>query len=129
MKKRIFILAILLCVPLTSMAMKSMDDKALDGISGQAGVSIMVDITMNIHIDTLAWGDADGLAPGPNNPWTIQTQGGYVGLTNLTVTGLTLAPRGMSSSTSSVSLWPDTGIINVLNGVPYYQVNAGPGDQ
>jgi hypothetical protein len=127
MKKRVFLIAILLCMPITAMAMKAMDDRALERVSGQSGVSIFVDVTMNIHIGTLAWGDSDGL--GENNIWGIETKGGYVGVTNLTVSGLSLAHRAMAASPNSVSFWPDSGSIDIHNGVPYYRVQAGPGMQ
>jgi len=123
MKKSIFLIVVLLCMPLSAMAMKVMDDRALEEISGQSGVSIFVDITMNIHIDTLAWGDSDGL--GANNVWGVETRGGYVGVTNLAVTGLALAHR----TTNSVGFWPDSGSIDVVTGMPYYRVHAGPGMQ
>ena len=119
----------MLVLPLSSMAMKAMDDKALEGVSGQAGVSIAVDITMNIHIDCIAWGDSDGLAPGPFNPWNVSTTGGYVGATNVSLTGLYLSLRGASVSPNSVSLWPDSGTITIIDGVPYYQVDASPLNQ
>ncbi|HNY66428.1 MAG TPA: hypothetical protein PKM41_13415 [Deltaproteobacteria bacterium] len=123
MKKSIFLIVALLCMPLPALAMKVMDDRALEEISGQSGVSIFVDITMNIHIDTLAWGDSDGL--GANNIWGVETRGGHVGVTGLTVTGLALAHR----APNSVGFWPDPGSIDVVNGVPYYRVHAGPGMQ
>jgi hypothetical protein len=123
MMKRLILLMTLLCVPLTSMAMKPMDDKSLDQISGQAGVSIMVDVTMNIHFDTIAWGDSDGLG----STWGVTTQGGYVGVTTLTVSGLTIAPRVYSLSPNSVSFWPDSESVSFLNGVPYRVVNVGSG--
>ena len=110
MKKSIFLIVALLCMPLPALAMKVMDDRALEEISGQSGVSIFVDITMNIHIDTLAWGDSDGL--GPNNIWGIATSGGYVGVTNLSMSNLYIGPRTDAYN----GLYPIT--IDVANGVP-----------
>jgi hypothetical protein len=123
MMKRLIILMTLLCMPLTTMAMKPMDDQALEKISGQSGVSIMVDITMDINIGTIAWGDSDGLG----SEWGVATQGGYVGVTNLTVKGLSISPRLYAPKSGTVSFWPEDGAVSYLNGVPYRVVNAGPG--
>ena len=59
--KRYFLLIMLLFMPLSLWAMTPISDDELSDISGQTGVSIFVDITMNIHIDCIAWGDSDGL--------------------------------------------------------------------
>lgn len=121
MMKRLILLIAMISMPLSSMAMKPMDDRSLDEIHGQSGVSIFVDITMSIRIDTIAWGDSDGLGPG----WGVTTQGGYVGVTNFTMTNLTIAPR----RPNSVSFWPESEAVSYLNGTPYRVVNAGPGIQ
>jgi hypothetical protein len=54
-------------------------------------VSFMFDIAMNIHFDVLAWGDSDGL--GTYSIWGQTTNGGYVGVKNLTITNLSIRPR------------------------------------
>jgi hypothetical protein len=125
--KKLIILLSCLCIPVSAMAMKLMDDDSLSGVSGQSGVSFFVDISMNIHIDTLAWGDSDGLAPGPYNPWSLTASGGYVGVSNLTVSGLSAASHLAGVSSNSVGFWPESGAIDVLNGVPYYRTKAGVG--
>ena len=133
MRTLLFFLA-LVVVPLSAAAMKPMSETDLSAVSGQSGVSFFVDITMNIHIDTIAWGDSDGLAPGPYNPWTVSAAGGYVGVSDFTITGLSVRPCtaisffAYSVSPDSVSFWPAASSIAVHNGVPYYQVLAGPGN-
>jgi hypothetical protein len=83
---------IIILVPLSLWAMTPLADSELSLVNGQAGVSIMPNITMDIHIDCIAWGDSDGL--GSNNIWgETNTKGGYVGVTNVTITGLTIGPR------------------------------------
>ncbi len=132
MRISLFFLA-LVVVPLSATAMKPMSEIDLSTVSGQSGVSFFVDVTMNIHIDTLAWGDSDGLAPGPYNPWTVTAAGGYVGVSDFTIAGLSVSPylassfSAYSASPGSVSFWPAASTIDVRNGVPYYRVHAGPG--
>ncbi len=51
--------------------MTPLTDSELSDVSGQAGVSIMPNITMDIHFDVIAGGDSDGL--GSNNIWGEKT--------------------------------------------------------
>jgi hypothetical protein len=106
---KVFVILVFILVPVCVLAMNPLSDEDLSSISGQAGVSIMPNITMNIHIDVIAWGDSDGL--GSNNIWGVQTSGGYVGVTNLTITNLHIGPR----TGSYTGMWPVT--IDVSNGV------------
>jgi hypothetical protein len=105
---KVFVIFIFILLPVSVFAMSPLSDEELSSISGQAGVSIMPNITMDIHIDVLAWGDSDGL--GSNNIWGVQTSGGYVGVTNLTLTKLYIGPR----TGSYTGMWPIT--IDVSNG-------------
>ena len=66
MKRVLTILAILL-LPLSVWAMTPVTDSDLSNVTGQAGVSINQDVMMNIHMDVMAWGDADGL--GNSRHW------------------------------------------------------------
>ena len=59
MKKTILIIAGVI-LPLSAMAMKPMSETDLSNVCCRSGVSIMVDVTMNIHFGTIAWGDPDG---------------------------------------------------------------------
>ena len=126
MKRLVAFVAIIAVFPLGAFAMKPMEDQDLSHVTGMAGVSFFVDITMNISIGTLAWGDSDGLAPGPYNPWGIDTEGGYVGITNFKVTNLSIRPRtdGFYPISSS-AYWPSAATIDVYNGIPYYRVHIG----
>ncbi len=124
--KRIFTVLIIMVLPLSVFAMNPMADEELSHIVGKAGVSFFVDITMNISIGTIAWGDSDGLAPGPYNPWGIDTAGGYVGLTGFKITNLSIRPRTDGyNPISSSSYWPSAGTIDVLSGIPYYRIHVG----
>ena len=126
MKRLFMILAVIMMLPISVFAMKPMADQDLSHVTGMAGVSFFVDITMNISIGTLACGDSAGLAPGPYNPWGIDTAGGYVGVTNFKVTNLSIRPRtdGFYPISSS-AYWPSAATIDVYNGVPYYRVHIG----
>jgi hypothetical protein len=126
MKRLICILTVIAVLPLGAFAMKPMADSEMSHVTGKAGVSFFVDITMNISIGTLAWGDSDGLAPGPYNPWGIDTAGGYVGITNFKVTNLSVRPRTDGYNLiSSSAYWPSAATIDVYNGIPYYRVHVG----
>jgi len=84
-----FIIAIL---PLALQAMTLVSDEDLSNITGQAGVNINPNLTMDISLGTIAWGDADGIA-GPCNPWEPVPSGGYVGVNNFNITNLTVRMR------------------------------------
>ncbi len=128
---RIAVLVAVMLLPMSVMAMRPVDDAELSSISGQTGVSIFVDITMNISIDTLAWGDSDGLGVGAYNPWGLTTAGGYVGVSNFRVTGLSVRPRSADSfagyvpSSTAASFWPSPAVIDVYNGIPYFRIDVG----
>lgn len=93
MKSLPFILSLIL-LPLSLCAMTPVSDAELSRVSGQAGVSINPDLTMNIVIGTLAWGDSDGINPASGvNPWPADTAGGYVGVKDFSVTNLRVRLR------------------------------------
>lgn len=85
MKKIFMVIALMamLMLPFTSFSMTAMEDGDLSSVTGQAGVSINLDATVNLTADVVAWGDADGITSGTytNNP-------GWVGLTDLNVANL-----------------------------------------
>jgi hypothetical protein len=90
MKSTLLFFMILLC-SFSTWAMIPLTDSDLSDVSGQAGVSIMPNITMNIYIGVIAWGDSDGL--GANNIWGEKTTGGYFGVTNFAINNLYIRPR------------------------------------
>ena len=71
MKRVLTFLAIML-LPLSVWAMTPVTDSDLADVTGQAGVSINADLTMDINIGTMAWGDGDGISaywsPFSNDP-------------------------------------------------------------
>jgi hypothetical protein len=91
MKRLLTILASLL-IPLSVWAMSPVTDSDLSNITGQAGVNINADLTMNIAIGTMAWGDSDGIT-GVYDPWATVSTGGYVGITGFNITNLWVRAR------------------------------------
>ena len=94
MKRVLTILAILL-LPLSVWAMTPVSDSDLSNVTGQAGVNINADLTMNITIGTMAWGDASGIDTGfAKWGWgTADTTAGYVGVTGFNITNLGIKAR------------------------------------
>ena len=79
--KKIFtaiVLFTLLVLPMSVLAMTDINDDELSTVTGQAGVSINVDVTANLTIGTVAWGDSDGFAG--------YTNAGFVGIGGLNLT-------------------------------------------
>jgi hypothetical protein len=91
MKKSLTILAMLL-VPITLWAMTPVNDSDLSNVTGQAGVNINADVTMNFSIGTIAWGDSDGIT-GVYMPWATVPTGGYVGITGFNINNLVVRAR------------------------------------
>jgi len=78
--------------------MTQVSDSTLSDIVGRAGVNINADLTMNISMGTMAWGDSDGIKGfndpnGGMSPWTTVGAGGYVGVTNFAITNLRIKAR------------------------------------
>ena len=99
MKRILTILAILI-LPLSVWAMTPVTDSDLSNVTGQAGVNINANVSMDIHIGTMAWGDSDGIT-SVFNPWSVAPggSGGYIGISNFNLTNLTIEARMESSDT------------------------------
>lgn len=70
MKRVLFILAILL-LPLSAMAMTPVSDNDMANVTGQSGVTIDVSaMNIQVEMDTITWGDLDGLTQTWQNPYT-----------------------------------------------------------
>jgi len=76
-------------LPLSVMAMTPISDNDMSKVTGQAGVSINADITLNLTFAEMGWGDSDGLMVG-----TYQAaDGGWIGLDSLDINQLHIWPR------------------------------------
>jgi hypothetical protein len=100
----------LMVLPVSAMALTAVSDEALSQVTGQSGVSINVNVTMDQTINTVAWGDSDGLGSSSG------TTAGYVGIRNLNMTGMTIS----SQDTLGASFQPIT--IDVGTGNPLSDV-------
>jgi len=104
MKRVLTFLAIML-LPLSVWAMTPISDSDLSNVTGQAGVNINADVTMNIGLGTIAWGDASGVdayaSLGTN--WTADAGAGYVGATGFNITNLRIKARETDSYGSGYS--------------------------
>jgi len=89
--KNIWILITIMMLPTGVPAKTPMTDTALSVVTGQAGVSINVDMTMDISLGTMSWGDATGL----DEPWdtTDADTGGYMGINNFSIDTLHIRSR------------------------------------
>jgi hypothetical protein len=84
MNKLLVFLAIMV-LPFSAMAMTAVSDETLSDVTGQVGVSINANLTMDLSLTTVAWGDSDGLG-------TAGT-GGYIGCKNLNLTGINITSQ------------------------------------
>jgi len=102
MKKIFAILALaaLLMVPVSAMAISQIADSDLAAVTGQSGVSINLDVAIDMSIDVIAWGDSDGIqnTQGYNNTQGDDTftLAGFVGLSNLEISNLHMRMRNFS---------------------------------
>jgi len=98
MKRVLTFLAILL-LPLSLWAMTPVSDSDLSNVTGQAGVSINADLSMDISIGTMAWGDDNGV----KEYWSGTSLGGFVGVQNFNLTGLRV--RARTETTDNYNLY------------------------
>jgi len=87
------VLFVFVALPMSVMAMTTISDNDLSAVTGQAGVSIGVDVTMNISVGVMAWGDNDGITP--------TAVAGWVGMKDLTIDNLRIhlrTDKGMAAT-------------------------------
>ncbi len=63
---------VFVALPMSGLAMTAISDDEMAQVTGQRGVSINVDVTANLTIGTVAWGDSDG--------FTGYSNAGYAGI-------------------------------------------------
>lgn len=126
--KNILIVLTMLLLPLSLWAMTPLNDDELAEVSGQTGVSIFVDITMDIHIDCIAWGDSDGLG----GSWDGYRSGGTSSRGKFTSTAdvsITSNPISLElweimqkyRASSGVCFFPEPVSMDFVNGVPQFR--------
>ncbi len=123
--KKIFLaiaFAAILMIPFTSFAMTQVADSDLSSVTGQSGVSINLDVNMDISATTIAWGDSDGFTFATTSAnYTTNTQNeGWVGLSNLQITGLRIQARQDLLNTAYTNL-PAALTVAGMGGAPVIQ--------
>jgi hypothetical protein len=109
---------IIFLLPFSTRAMTPLTDSELSDVTGQVGVSINPDLTMDIYIGTIAWGDSDGL--GTNNIWGEKTTGGYFGVSNLNITNIQIKLRDNDNFNGYNSLMMKPVTIDIATGYKPY---------
>lgn len=95
MRRVATVLSILL-LSVSGWAMTPISDSELSDITGQSGVTIIIDVTMNIQFATIAWGDPDGCEINYNGAGEYVTAENYLGSSQKT-------KRSVKSGAASVS--------------------------
>lgn len=85
-------------LPLSVMAMTPISDNAMSKVTGQAGVSMTFDVTMDLTFGALGWGDSDGADALLNTTINYYTSGdvdnaGWIGIDGMKITNLHIWPR------------------------------------
>ena len=78
--KSILVFVAVLVLPITIWAMTPISDSELSDVTGQSGVTIIIDVTMNIQFATIAWGDPDGCEINYKSPVGLDTDVSYLGV-------------------------------------------------
>lgn len=88
MKRRNIVMTLLLAIGLMiipqmgTARMTPLSEEQMNNVVGQAGISFQIDkLNWNITLDTLSYGDTDGLGPGTN------TTAGYLSLCGIVFKG------------------------------------------
>jgi len=123
----IIALAVMLMVPISAMAMSPVSESDLSTITGQAGVSINLDVTVNAFMNVVAWGDDDGII---NNAMTNDNLShaynsvGFVGISSLNIVGLNIRMRNFSKIEGGELLANDTEWDNIADALAGNADNA-----
>jgi len=70
---------VILLLSVSGWAMTPISDSELSDVTGQSGVTIIIDVTMNIQFATIAWGDPDGCEINFNSQGGLDTEGSHLG--------------------------------------------------
>jgi len=108
----------MLMLPLMAFSMSQVSDSDLSTVTGQSGVSVNLDVSMDLHADTIAWGDADGIGS------IAGTGGGWVGLSSLDASGIRVRLRqdlGNLANGYKAAMVTQGGIMTTQGGIMYTQ--------
>ncbi len=105
MKKIILIIAGVF-LPLSAMAMKPMSETDLSNVCCRAGVTIIFDVTMNIHFDCIAWGDPDGYGNVPSSSHAGSSSNSYSSASETTMSDSSGLPNTVRLDPDTMTLTP-----------------------
>ena len=129
MKRVLTFLAVML-LPLSLMAMMPISDANMSKVTGQAGVSINFDFTVDLNFDKLGWGDSDGFDLTGSDTFagfgtysaepalaslatyaalTTLDSGGWIGLADLSISKAHVWPRSDYTMEASAAAAADGG--------------------
>ena len=112
MKKLITFVAVLaMLIPLSAMAMTPVADSELAEVTGQMGVDIaIVDFTMDLSIDNIAWGDtdvsagADGIGQYYVGGHAVSFTQGYININDFAMTNLFVTLNGTTGTSAGATI-------------------------
>jgi hypothetical protein len=127
--KRILLLAIItifMMTPVSAFAKQAITDGDLDAVTGEQGVSItFTNVAMtNTAITSLSFGDSDG--------FTGYTTAGYLGMSNVSITGTTanitgttVIDIGTSGTSTRLNILLPTVTLGPANVTAYLKLDSG----
>ena len=101
------LISAMMFLPLCAMAMRPMSEADLSSITCRSGVSIMIDVTMNIQFGTIAWGDPDGYRSVQTSRKEDGDAASYVGASEPADYGLPGMPHIVRADPDTMILTPD----------------------
>jgi len=119
MKKILTAIALIMCLalPLSAMAMTTIADNDLSTVTGQAGVSIDMNVSLsNISFDQLAWGDLDGIQSPLSATLVGFTSAGWIGLGPTTISNLQVQARTDPYLVPGAAAYLATGMASTVAG-------------
>ena len=128
MKKLLAVLMIgaLLALPLSAMAMDAVTNAELDGVAGQAGVTIAFGgaATTTISFSALSWGDPDGAAGtcGSNAGWLIIQGSSAIEIDQIIDCGEMLTLDIGTTGANTCDVAPGACVVNVPDGTTFIAV-------
>lgn len=111
--KRVLTLLAIMVLPLSVMAMTPVSDQALSDVTGQAGVSILPNVTIGMTDVNIAWGDPGGLGG------EVGTNDGWIGISGLDMS------TTLSCTDPSMPITIDVATDDSYDGATYIRTNLG----
>jgi len=109
MKKLLVLAALLMLLPVSAMAgMTAVSDVDLEGVTGQTGITITMNVT--VGADTIAWGDSDGFGTYSTQGWLILSS---VTMPNVNLQNVTI---DCGSDATTAILQINLGTSNLIGG-------------